>query len=872
MSTQVRERAAFHGAAANGGIAARRAVIRWAWRLLRREWRQQMLILALITVAVAVTFVASAVATDTQVPATAGFGTAQDMATFSGSGPQLARQIAALQHRFGRVDVIENQTLAIPGTVQSYELRAQNPHGPFGGPLLSLVSGHYPATAGQVAITSGLSSQFRLAVGDTWRVGGKARTVVGIVSNPQNLLDEFALVLPGQVTRPTQTTVLFNAPGVNPSSIGPSVSVPVPNSNLINAQTISVTAATLGMLLVALVGVGGFTVLAQRRLRSIGMLGAQGATDSHTRLVVRANGVATGVVGAVAGFAVGLAAWLAYRPSVESSSDHDIGLFQLPWLVIGVSMILAVLATYFAAARPARAIVRVPIVAALSGRPAAPRKTRRWALPVGLVFLAIAFILLGVAGSGIGGTTGPGSQNSRLEALVLGFIAITVAVVLLSPALLGLLAKLARPAPVAIRLALRDLARYRARSGAALAAISLSLLIAVIVCVVAAARFGNVLDYVGPNLASNQLIVNTPPSAGANLIGPGGGRVPSGTGAPNPHGKLAKQKHSPPSPAAEQLAAAAATAHGIAADLGTSDIIALETTSAGLQRAVAGRNWNGNIYVATPQLLSAFGIRQSQVSPDADILSMRPGLSTLSNMELLYGTPPCASSAAGCPPGPGGGQTSVCQAGYCLSNPVIQEVSALPSGVDAPNTVITEHAIRQLGLAGSITTQGWLIQTAQPLTASQIQSAQQTAAAGGITVETRNSIPSINEIIDVATVVGILLALGILAMSVGLVRSETASDLRTLAATGAGSLARRTITAATAGALALTGAVTGVFCGYLAAIGFFSDNQLDGLSELSSIPVSNLLLVLVGMPVAAVVAGWLLAGREPRAIGRQPME
>jgi putative ABC transport system permease protein len=247
-------------------------------------------------------------------------------------------------------------------------------------------------------------------------------------------------------------------------------------------------------------------------------------------------------------------------------------------------------------------------------------------------------------------------------------------------------------------------------------------------------------------------------------------------------------------------------------------------------------------------------------------------MSALSKMELLYGTPPCVNTARGCPAGPGGGETAPCLRGYCLNNPVIQEVSALPSGTHAPNTVITEQAIRHLELGGSISTQGWLIQTAQPLTASQIHGAQQTAAAAGMTVETRNSIPSINEIVDVATVVGILLALGILAMSVGLVRSETARDLRTLTATGASGLTRRAVTAATAGALALAGAVTGVVCGYLAAFGFFGNNKLDGLSELSSIPVANLLLIVVGMPLAAVVVGWLLAGREPPAIGRQPME
>jgi glutamate mutase epsilon subunit len=37
-------------------------------------------------------------------------------------------------------------------------------------------------------------------------------------------------------------------------------------------------------------------------------------------------------------------------------------------------------------------------------------------------------------------------------------------------------------------------------------------------------------------------------------------------------------------------------------------------------------------------------------------------------------------------------------------------------------------------------------------------------------------------------------------MTIGLIRSETASDLRTLTATGAGSVTRRNLTAVTAGA------------------------------------------------------------------------
>ena len=369
MSLSVHERPS-RAAANNGGVPARRAVVRWAWRLLRHEWRQQLLILALITVAVAATLVGSAVATNTPPPADAGFGTAADMATFPTLSRQATAEIAALTDRFGRVDVIENEAIPVPGSVSTYSLRAQNPHGAFGQPMLSLVSGHYPSGSGQVALTRGVASELHLSVGDTWRADGSARRVVGIVANPQNLLDEFALVPPGQVTAPTQIEVLFDARGVIPRSLGPNVvsrrSAASANV-IINPVTISLAAATLGMLLIALVSVGGFTVLAHRRLRSIGMLGAQGATDANVGLVVSANGFATGLVGAVAGFAIGLVAWLAYRPRAEASAHHVMGAFQLPWLVIVASMVLAVLAAYLAALRPANAIARVPIVAALAG-------------------------------------------------------------------------------------------------------------------------------------------------------------------------------------------------------------------------------------------------------------------------------------------------------------------------------------------------------------------------------------------------------------------------------------------------------------------------------------------------------------------------
>jgi putative ABC transport system permease protein len=188
--------------------------------------------------------------------------------------------------------------------------------------------------------------------------------------------------------------------------------------------------------------------------------------------------------------------------------------------------------------------------------------------------------------------------------------------------------------------------------------------------------------------------------------------------------------------------------------------------------------------------------------------------------------------------------------------------------------VITEYAIKKFGLANTLSVQGWLIQTAQPLTAAQVHDAQSAAAAAGsVSIESRNDEPTSAVLINWATAVGLAIALCILAMSVGLIRSETASDLRTLAATGASGVTRRTITAATAGALGFLAGVLGTFAGYVGVIGWMRNNSLNGgISALGNVPVNNLLVLLIGTPIAAAAISWLLAGRKPTAMAHQPIE
>ena len=131
-------------------------------------------------------------------------------------------------------------------------------------------------------------------------------------------------------------------------------------------------------------------------------------------------------------------------------------------------------------------------------------------------------------------------------------------------------------------------------------------------------------------------------------------------------------------------------------------------------------------------------------------------------------------------------------------------------------------------------------------------------------IESRDNQEGLGKLRRGATTVGVLLALSVLAMTVGLIRSESAGDLRTLTATGASSLTRRAITATTSGGLALLGVGLGILGAYAALIA-------GHLKHLAPLQWSDLVVIAVVTPVAAAAIGWLFAGREPAAIARRPI-
>jgi putative ABC transport system permease protein len=693
---------------AGSGIVARRAVIRWGWRLFRREWRQQLLVLGLLTVAVAATIWGASVVTNSQIPpAYPKFGTGAAQVTLPGRDPQLAADIATIAGRWGPADLIEEQNITT-GTRQFVQLRAESPHGHYNSPLLSLVTGTYPTGPGQVALTSQVATRYGAHVGGIWHAAGTTWRVTGIVQDPSSLADQFALVTPGQIRYPGQVIMLLGPAAAQkllndvtvPAVPAATVSLPTQQVSGVAPAVQILVEEVLGLAFVGLVSVASFSVMAQRRLRALGMLSAIGATERNLRLVMVTGGLVVGATAALAGAVLGLAAWIAYAPTVQRDTGHAVDAAHLPWWAFAIGIVLAIATSALASRGPAKTMAAVPVVTALSGRPAPPKAVHRSALP-GVIVFAAGLACLTSAGGLNGVAGGPGGGGGRGHALFLlaGLVITITGVCLLVPLAISVLAAGAAPRlPVAIRIALRDLVRYRARSGAALAATAFAVFLAMGICIVASIRFDNPLNWIGPDLSSNQVYI-------PSQLSPGG----PGTAA---------------QPTAAQLAALTRRVNTLAASLHAS---AVPLESAGTLYQVGPpahgpQNFTGEVYVATPQLLATYGIKASQIAPGTDVLTMRPGLAGLPHMEMTWDIGYVSDNSSP-PPNPGfvGGPPCTLS-NHCLAGPAIQTVGSLPSGTSAPNTVLTEYAVSKYHMQTQLS--GWLIQAPAPLTAAQLSAIQ----------------------------------------------------------------------------------------------------------------------------------------------------
>ena len=173
----------------------RRAVVRWALRLLRREWRQHVLLIGLITVTVAAALFGATTAYNA-VPSHEGtFGAASHRFDVSVEDVgQFDQFLADAESWFGGVEVIGRRHVPVPGSTEEVEVRSQSATDPLGASMIALTDGSFPTTAGEVAVTDGTARLLDVSVGDAVDLEGEQLTVVGMIENPDALDDEFALV------------------------------------------------------------------------------------------------------------------------------------------------------------------------------------------------------------------------------------------------------------------------------------------------------------------------------------------------------------------------------------------------------------------------------------------------------------------------------------------------------------------------------------------------------------------------------------------------------------------------------------------------------------------------------------------------------
>jgi putative ABC transport system permease protein len=817
--------------------------------MFRREWRQQILLLALLAVAVASAIASVTVAYSSGPADNAEFGSATHLFRVDGADPQSMRMaLDSAKDWFGTTDVIGHHAIHVPGGFETVDFRTQDPRGAYGGALLALRRGSYPAGPGQVAVTEGVAALLSLEIGETLALDGHRRTVIGIVENPRDLGDEFALLPPSSAGARDDVTVLVDADAESfgsfrrsPAGMGRTGrSVFVMSEARPNGQTARALAmfsvATVFLLLASLVAAAGFAVIAQRRLRQFGVLAAIGATQKQLRLVLLTNGAVVGAIGALLGTIAGLALWVGIVPTLEPAVNHRIDRLTLPWMLLVIIVLVAVLGATAAAWWPGRTVARVPVTLALSGRPPRPKPAHRSTI------VAVALIAAGLASLA-------SADRSRPPLIIAGILAAILGTLLLGPLAIRVFARAAAHAPIGPRLALRDLARYQARSGAALAAITLALAIAAAVVIVAAAEEQRAAGEL-PNLSNRQIRVYTGPTEAPML-------VPIQTPA--------------------QLARMAARIRELAARLDHAAVIPLRNAfqpgapvivvggarglpTVDLARQVGAHTYHSEsrVYVATPALLRHLGIDPSTVDRGTDFLA-DPTVHTDELFVLGLGKTRVAGTR----------KTTIAELAVTNVQRIdSQELLGSPTSEIGlgPSSFITLDGLHRRGWKQIPS--GWLLESSRSLTSEQIAAARDLAANAGLTIEVQRASTSFAKPIAIATAAGSLLALAILAMTVGLIRGESGGDLRTLTATGATSRVRRTLTAATAGALALLGALLGLAGAYLT----LAATYLDDLGYLSHVPVLSVVLIVVGVPLAAAAAGWLLAGREPPAIARRMIE
>ncbi|MEU4388691.1 FtsX-like permease family protein [Promicromonospora sp. NPDC023805] len=602
-----------------------------------------------------------------------------------------------------------------------------------------------------------------------------------------------------------------------------------------------------------------FAVGARRDTRSLALLAVNGASAPTLRAVMLARGLLTGAAGSVVGLGLGIAAAAVL---VQAIPDR-LPALRLPGASLVIVLLVGVLVAVASAWPPARRAARADVVTVLAGRRPVVTTSRRPTI-VGAAAAVGGVVLAVVAGT----------QNWAVG-LAAGIVIADLGLILACGGIVALLGRVAHRLPWTWRFALRDAARYRARTVPAIAAV-----------LVAMAGASAALTY----LDAEEVVMELPQyepwaSTGTVALSPGYGRVFSKDESERLQeivdGALPDAGPVLPVPMALAPADAAGDA-GTGSRQGLIDLFVRPVGAADSDDplfADLGR-WPGPVVTdgSDLDLLHALGIPEDHLDQVAEALA-----------DGRLPLPPSYVDKNG------NARVSV-RTVFSDASPrkevVLPAVAVGGPEERLPNLpILPEALLDEIGAESA--TGAYLIENPAVPADEQVTLLQARAdaalvgfdAARRLTVEVESGEHADSYVSNVmgpfATpwsggaqpVMGLAIALAAVFLAlvgtwsaVALSAVDARPDLATLAAVGAGPSARRRVVAAQAATISVIGSVLGLVVGTLIGVGWTLLTSLP-----LAVPWQQLAALAIAVPVLATVAAWTVTSTRVTPARRRPL-
>lgn len=793
-------------------MAARLAVLHWVIRLVRRERRQHVLVIALLTFGIASSVVAVSTLVRLNTPIEREFAGAESVVSIQVTDPAAGASLpAALAEIVDAHPGLEVVAYSVEGP-EGIRLVGQDPTQPLGQDWARLLDGRWPGQ-GEVTLSGRAIERLHAAgssgnISTTVTIAGAPRTVVGHYENPSDLGDASAIVPVAEIGLWSDVKVLL------PADAGPATSMfsalgngsegPNPfgiyqqdraTSTGSDSAMLGYVFGTVLCLQIAVLASAGFTVLANRRRRQLGLLAALGAEPATIGSVMTMTGLVVGVIGGILGLSAGIAIAIATTPLLQRVADFRLSTTVLGWAYLIPMVPLAVAMAVTAAWWPARRVRHVSAIDAITDR-AGRRTGFARSLGLGAALLTSGSVTMKIAAP----------KNDAV--LVIGsVIAIIVGALLLAPAAALLLGRLACNAPLPIRLAWRDIARNRARSAAAIAAAAIAV----------ALPFG-IATF------TNSLATTWQPVVPTNVATIWSNEPPTGPTAAT-------------TVAPDDVRSIAAAVPGVrlipSVGLIDTNLTEPDFTEPG--------------FAASPYVVKT-------TRSNGDTIGLQTALATPELLEVMDVDPP-----------PSGIDVIVWASGRIRTDPglvVDQRAATMHRGFPEALVFTTPDGTT---LDQTIVDR-WYIVADQPFT--ELERDRLTLAAtatGSAHLSLSDSPPPFVAVRAIALAFGGLFALPAVAVAVALIRTENTDDTRVLASVGARPRTTRSIAAATAAGLTLTAAVIAIIASFalLAGVYLNPDENFE-----FTVPWAELAAVLLVMPAVGAAAAWLLTSTRLEHLNR----